>query len=129
MCLRDYRLSNLGRPLFKKCRFRTPLGSQHVKGSQTLVKSAWEHLYHIFWSLWGETTWKLSPLLNLEIWGVFVNTLTADENYPFGDSGDLQFSIQMQLPYKRKTFSEFLVPFMRSPSTFKHFLKTDDRDC
>ena len=43
-------------------------------------------------------TWKLSPLLNFEILGVFVNTLTADENYPFQDSGDLQFSIQMQLP-------------------------------
>ena len=33
-------------------------------------------------------TWKISPLLTFEFLGVFVNTLTADENYPFGDSGD-----------------------------------------
>ena len=42
-------------------------------------------------------TWEISPLSNLEILGVFVHTLTADENYPFGDSGDLQFPIQIQL--------------------------------
>ena len=40
---------------------------------------------------------KKSLSLNLEILGVFVNTLTAYENYPFGDSGDLQFPIQIQL--------------------------------
>ena len=38
-------------------------------------------------------TLKISPLLKFEILGLFVNTLTADEKYPFGDSGDLQFSI------------------------------------
>ena len=43
-------------------------------------------------------TWKVSPLLNFEILGVFVKTLTADGKYFFGDSGDLQFPIQMQLP-------------------------------
>ena len=42
-------------------------------------------------------TWKLSPLLKFEILGVFVHTLNADEKYPFGDSGDFQFSIQMEL--------------------------------
>ena len=42
-------------------------------------------------------TWNISPLLNFEILVVFVNTLTADEKYHFGDSGDLQLPIQMQL--------------------------------
>ena len=42
-------------------------------------------------------TLKISPLVNFENLGVFVNTLTAYENYSFGDSGDLQFPIQMQL--------------------------------
>ena len=31
----------------KKHRFRTPLSSQHVKRSQTLGKSAWDHFHHI----------------------------------------------------------------------------------
>ena len=33
-------MKDLDRPLSKKHRFRTPLESQHVKGSQTLVKSS-----------------------------------------------------------------------------------------
>ena len=36
-------------------------------------------------------------LIELQILGVFVKTLSADENYRFGDYGDLQFRIQMQL--------------------------------
>ena len=42
-------------------------------------------------------TSKISPLLNLKILEVFVNTLTDDENYPFGDSGDSQFISQIQI--------------------------------
>ena len=49
--------------LSKKCRFRKSTDSQHVKGSQTLVKYAWAHFYHIFPSLWGQMIWKISPLL------------------------------------------------------------------
>ena len=33
-------VKDLVRPLSKKHRFRTPFDSQHVKGSETLVKSA-----------------------------------------------------------------------------------------
>ena len=75
--------------LSKDSRFRTSFGSQHVKWFQTLGKSAWEHFYHIFWSLWEKMTLKISRFLNFEFLLVFVNTLTADENYPFGHSGDL----------------------------------------
>ena len=34
----------------KKTRFKTPFDSQHVKGSQTLFKSATKHFYHIFFN-------------------------------------------------------------------------------
>ena len=84
-------------PLSKKRRFRISCDSQHVKGSQTLMKSEWKDFYHIFSSLWGELIWKISPLLKLEIIEVFVNTITADSNYPFPDCENLSFPIQMQL--------------------------------
>ena len=42
---------DLVRPVYKKRRFRTPLCTQHVKGSQTLVKSAWKQFYLILPSL------------------------------------------------------------------------------
>ena len=34
--------------IFKKPCFRTPIDSQHVKESQTLLKSARKHFYHFF---------------------------------------------------------------------------------
>ena len=74
-----------------------------------------------------EMIWEISSLLNFEVLGVFVNTLTADENYPFGESGDLQSPIEMQLYWKQKTFSEFFVPFMESPWNFKNFHKKGNR--
>ena len=40
---------------------------------------------------------KISPLVKFEILGVFVNTLTTDDNYPVQDCENLQFSIQMQI--------------------------------
>ena len=41
-------VKDLIRPLSKKTPFRTPLETERVKGSQTLVKSASEHFHHIF---------------------------------------------------------------------------------
>ena len=46
------------RQISEKHCFRTPFDSQHVKGSQRLMKSAWEHFYHIFSLLWHfERNW------------------------------------------------------------------------
>ena len=75
---------NSVKALSTKRRFRTSIRSQCVNGCQTVLKSTLEHLYHIFWSLWGEMICKISPWLKLEILEVFVNTLTADDKYPFG---------------------------------------------
>ena len=87
-------VKNLVKPLSKKHSFRTSFDSQHVKGSQTLVKSGWEDLYHIFSSLWEEIIWKLSLLLKFENLGVLVNTLTADDKYPVWYCENSLFPIQ-----------------------------------
>ena len=90
-------VKDLVKPLSNMCGFTTSFDSQHVKWSQTLVKRGWEIFYHIFWSLWREMIWEISPLLNLEILGVFVHTLTADDKYPFRDCENFKFPIQMKL--------------------------------
>ena len=90
-------VKDLVRPLSKKHRFRTSFNSQHVKGSQTLLKSVWEHFYHIFPSLSGGIICKIFPLFKFNIVGVFVNTLTIDAKYPEPDCENLPFPIQMQL--------------------------------
>ena len=54
---------------------------------------------------------------------VFVNTLTADGKYPVQYCKNLQLTIQMQVSGKRKTFSQFFVPFLESGSNFQDFEK------
>ena len=56
-------LTDLNRPLFKNHRFRNSFDNQHVKGSQSLVKSGSEHFHHIFSSLWETLILKISPLV------------------------------------------------------------------
>ena len=90
-------MKNLARTLPKKCCFLARFESQPVKASQILAKSTWERFYHVLSSFPGKLIWKMSPLVLGEILGVFVNTLTADGNYPVQDSENLQVLIQMQL--------------------------------
>ena len=72
--------------------------------------------------------WKIHPILNFEILGMFVNRLTADENDPFRYFGDFQFPSEIQLSEKQRTIFQFFVRFMESPSNFKYFRIKDDRD-
>ena len=104
-------VEDLVRPLYKKRCFRTPFDSQHVKGSRTPLKSAWEQFYHIFSSLWKKLIWKMSLLVMCEMLGVIVNTFTGDGVYPFRNCESLKLPIQMQLSNKRQTFSRFFSIF------------------
>ena len=88
-------VKDLVKPLSRKGHFRTSF--KHVNRWQTLGKSAWEYLYNIFWSLWGEMICKLSPLFKFEILGMFFNTLTVAGKYPVQDCENFHFSIQPQL--------------------------------
>ena len=69
----------------------------------------------------------MSPVVLGEILGVFVNTLTADAEYPVQDCKNLQLPIQMQLPEKRKMLSHIFVQFLKATSISKHLEKKDDR--
>ena len=98
----------LVKPLTKKCCFRRSFDSQHVQWSQTLVKSSWEHFYHIFPSLWGQIIWKMLLLLKFEMIGVFVNTWAADFKYPVPDCENLQFSFKCNYLKNKKLFMSIL---------------------
>ena len=58
---------------------------------------------------------------------MFRNTLTANDNYPVQECGNLLSPIQMQLYFKPTIFSDVFVSFLESTSNFKHFEKKDDR--
>ena len=99
---------DLIRQISKEPLFRTPFESQHVKGWQTFLKSAWQHFHHNS-SLWRKLSWKRSLLVICEVLGIFVNTLTADDKYSHCNSENLQLLIQMQLSKEQKSNSELWV--------------------
>ena len=118
---------NVDRWMFKKSRFfRGCFDKQHGKRTQTLLKSASQHLYHIHWSLWKTLCSKNALLLTCEIVGLLLNTFATDEKYPAVNRDNLTIPFQMELSQKRKSFSEFFAAFLKSIWSFEHFEKKDD---
>ena len=100
-------VKDLVKPLSKKRRFRTSFDSQQVKGSQILVKSAWDQVYHISLLVAGDMIWKTSPLVKFEILRVFFNRLTVGHKDPVQGCEKFSFPIELILLKKRKCFSQF----------------------
>ena len=110
----------------KKSRFNGSFKKQDGKRVQTLLKFAWQNLYHIYWSLWRQLTFKKFLLVIYKISRLFPNTLSADGKYSLFNRDNLTEPIQMQLSRKQKTFSEFYSPFLKFSLNFEHFQKKDD---
>ena len=109
-----------------KSRFKGSFKKQHGKCAQTLFKFAWQNLYHIYWSLWRQLTFKKFLLVICKISTLFPNTLSADGKYSPLNRDNLTQPIQMQLPQKQKKISGFSSAFSKLTLNFKHFQKKDD---
>ena len=112
----------------KNSRFRGPFDKQHGKRYRSLLKCGSQHLFHIYWSLSSQLSWKKSLLLTCEMLALLVNTLAADEKYPVFNRDNLTIPIQMRLSQKQNTFSQFKAAFLKSRLNFKYFEKKDDPD-
>ena len=66
-----------------------PFNKQHGKRDQTLLKSEPHHLYQIFCSLWRQLSWRKSLLVICEVLRMFVNILTADDEYSLLNTDNL----------------------------------------
>ena len=113
----------------KKSHFKGSFGKQHGKRAQTLLKFAWQHLYHIYWSLWMQLIRKKSLLVTFKISRLFPNTLSADGKYCLVNRDNSTRPIQTQLSRKEKTFSDIFSAFLKSSLNFERFLKKDDPHC
>ena len=120
---------NAVRSMAKKSCFRGSLGKQHSKRAKILLKFAWQHLYHIDWSMWRQLTRKKSLLVICKISRFFPNTLSGDGKYSLFNRDNWTQPIQMQLSGKQKTFSEYFSAFLKSTLNFEHFHKKDDPHC
>ena len=70
----------------------------------------------------------MSLLVVFEIFGLFVQTMTADEKYILCNSENSPQPIEMQLSEKQTTFSDYSASFLKSTSNLKHFEKDHDLD-
>ena len=114
------------RSVSKKCRFTVPLEKQHGKGTQTHLKSSQRHLYHTYWSrrrILSLQKWRL--VICKMLW-LFVNTFTAHHKYSPLHRENFTQKGQMKLSPKRKTFSAFFSPHLKSRLNLEHFQKKVD---
>ena len=65
----------------KKPSVRTLIDSQHVKGSETLDKSAWQYFCLIFWSVWKKIGQNTAVLVVCDILRLFVKILTPNHKH------------------------------------------------
>ena len=120
---------NKDRSMSIKFRLKWSFKKQHLKRAQTLLKFGCQHLYHIYWSLWRQLTFKKPLLVISKISRRFPNTLSANEKYSLLNRNNLTQPIQIQVSRKQKNFSQFFCAFLKSSLNFEHFLKKDDRHC
>ena len=121
---------NLVRWMPKKSRFKGSFKKQHGKCTQTLLKCQGQLLYHIYWSLLRQLSYKKSLLVICKISRLFINTLSADCKYSLFNRDNLARPIQMRVSRKQKTFSDFFSAFLKSNLNFEHFQqKKDDPHC
>ena len=107
----------------KKSRLRGPIDKEHSKRARTLLKSAPRHLYHIYWSLPRQSSWKRSLLLTCQILGLFANILAANDKNPVLNSNELKIPVQMELSEKENPFLTFFTAFLKSRLNSEYFEK------
>ena len=71
-------------------------------------------------------SWKKSALVWSEILRLFVNTLTAHNKYSRCKVHNFAQQVQMPLSQKQKTFSRFLIVFLKCAWNLEHFEKKDE---
>ena len=61
-----------------------------------------------------------------EILRLFFNALTADDKYSDSNMQNLRQQFQTRLSQKQKTFSAFLIKFLKCALNLEHFQKKDE---
>ena len=110
----------------KKSCFRRAFDKQYGKRLQTLMKSAWQHPSHIYWSLWRKFSYKKSLFVICKILGLSVNTLTPDDKYCLLKRDNLIQLIHLQLSKEQNLACQLISAFLKSRSNLKHFEEKGD---
>ena len=71
-------------------------------------------------------SWKKLPSVWYEILRLFVNALTPDDKYSGSNMQNLPQQFQTLLSQKQKTFSGFLIAFLKCAWNLDNFQKKDE---
>ena len=71
-------------------------------------------------------SWKKSSSVWYEILTPFVNALTADDQFSGSNMQNLPQQFRTPLSQKQKTFSAFLIKFLKVEWNLEHFQKKDE---
>ena len=106
--------------------FKTPFDNQRVNGLQTPLKVARHHYYPFFPWISDKLSWKKTALLWSKILRLFANTLTADDKNPCRNMKNFLQQLQTLLSEKLKTFSRFVIAFLKCAWNLEDFEKKDE---
>ena len=81
------------------------------------------YYYPLFSSLRGKLSWKNSLSVLYEILRLFLNALTADDNYSGSNMLNLLQQFQTPLYQKQKNFSGFFIAFLKYAWNLEYFRK------
>ena len=71
----------------------------------------------------------MSPSVWYEILRLFVNALTADDQYSGSNMQNFTQQFQTPLSQKQKIFSWFFIAFLKCAWNLEHFQKKDEYSC
>ena len=77
-------------------------------------------------SIGGKLSWKKLPSVWYEILRLFVNALTADDQYSGSNMQNVPQQFQTPLSQKQKTLFGFFIAFLKSAWNLEHFQKKDE---
>ena len=103
--------------------FGTFVHSQSVHGSQTLLKSLWQHVYAHFALIRKKLSQKTSLFVLCEFFGLFHNALAADHMYSRDNWGKFLQQVKTTLSQKAKRFFQIFITFLESSQILHIFQK------
>ena len=84
------------------------------------------HYFPRFPRIRDKLSWKMSTLVTCEIFTLFLNTLTPDDNHSRGYMQILWQQLPTPLSQKENTFCQFLIAFLNFAWNLEHSEKREE---
>ena len=104
----------------------TAFGNQRVNGFETLPKLEPLHYFPRFPRIQDKLSCKMSALVTCEIFTLFLNTLTPDDNHSRRYMQIFWQQLPTTLSQKESAFCQFLIAFLKFAWNLEHSEKREE---